>query len=244
MMRAQGLFSQMKGFDMGVRMFAENEQQKASFWKKHKGKILAAAALAGFGGLAYANRDAIMDKVNEYRGKSKGTNEPSPTKPTSGGGSAGSAGINEAANGSTHDGESTSATPEYRQDGQSAGPQVQDSVERQKNEIERQRAELESAIHEKHNMVWQLEDHVNKEGFDNDHADIWAHNVLTLITTTVESIEANPEGLTETQRAHLLSIATKAKKSLKWADAKTKREYEPRFDAIATRIGEMAAIDY
>jgi hypothetical protein len=71
----------MKGFDMGVKMFAENEQQKASFWKKHKGKILAAAALAGLGGLAYANRDAISgwlskgeeDKKSNQTGTVSGT---------------------------------------------------------------------------------------------------------------------------------------------------------------------------
>lgn len=54
------MFAELRGFNAGVRMFAENEGKKKSFWQRHKGKILAGMALAGVGGLAYANRDNIQ----------------------------------------------------------------------------------------------------------------------------------------------------------------------------------------
>jgi len=54
------MFAELRGFNVGVRMFAENEGKKKSFWQRHKGKILAGMALAGVGGLAYANRDNIQ----------------------------------------------------------------------------------------------------------------------------------------------------------------------------------------
>lgn len=53
------MYSELQGFDIGLRLFADNEQKKKNFWQKHKGKILTAAALAGLGGLAYANKDTI-----------------------------------------------------------------------------------------------------------------------------------------------------------------------------------------
>lgn len=54
------MFAELRGFNAGVRLFAENEGKKKSFWQRHKGKILAGMALAGVGGLAYANRDNIQ----------------------------------------------------------------------------------------------------------------------------------------------------------------------------------------
>lgn len=61
------MFSELQGFDIGLRLFADNEQKKQNFWQKHKGKIIAAAALAGLGGLAYANKDKIGDAINSWR---------------------------------------------------------------------------------------------------------------------------------------------------------------------------------
>lgn len=61
------MFSELQGFDIGLRLFADNEQKKQNFWQKHKGKILAGAALAGLGGLAYANKDKIGDAINSWR---------------------------------------------------------------------------------------------------------------------------------------------------------------------------------
>jgi hypothetical protein len=61
------MFSELQGFDIGMRLFADNEQKKQNFWQKHKGKIIAAAALAGLGGLAYANKDKIGDAINSWR---------------------------------------------------------------------------------------------------------------------------------------------------------------------------------
>ena len=61
------MFSELQGFDIGLRLFADNEQKRQNFWQKHKGKILAGAALAGLGGLAYANKDKIGDAINSWR---------------------------------------------------------------------------------------------------------------------------------------------------------------------------------
>lgn len=61
------MFSELDGFNIGVRLFADNEQKKKTFWQKHKGKILAGAALAGLGGLAYANKDKIGDAVKAFQ---------------------------------------------------------------------------------------------------------------------------------------------------------------------------------
>jgi hypothetical protein len=52
-------------FDTETRTFAVAD--KRTFWQKHKGKILAGAALAGLGGLAYANKEAIGDAVTKFR---------------------------------------------------------------------------------------------------------------------------------------------------------------------------------
>jgi hypothetical protein len=51
-------------------MFSDDDKPK-SFWQKHKGKIIAGAALAGLGGLGYAYRDPIKEKAQEaYAGAS------------------------------------------------------------------------------------------------------------------------------------------------------------------------------
>jgi len=59
-MMRRGQYAQLEGFDTALRLFssgddgfrAEAKVRKPSFWKRHKGKILAGAALAGLGGLA------------------------------------------------------------------------------------------------------------------------------------------------------------------------------------------------
>lgn len=61
------MYSELNGFDVGLRLFADNEQKKQNFWQKHKGKIIAAAALAGLGGLAYANKDKINNAISSWR---------------------------------------------------------------------------------------------------------------------------------------------------------------------------------
>ena len=43
-------------------MFSEDGEDKRTFWQKHKGKILAGAALAAAGGAGYYYRDPIKKK--------------------------------------------------------------------------------------------------------------------------------------------------------------------------------------
>jgi len=52
-------------FDTETRTFSVAD--KRTFWQKHKGKILAGVALAGLGGLAYANKEAIGDAITKFR---------------------------------------------------------------------------------------------------------------------------------------------------------------------------------
>jgi len=47
------------------RMFSEDGEDKRTFWQKHKGKILAGAALAAAGGAGYYYRDPIKKKAGE-----------------------------------------------------------------------------------------------------------------------------------------------------------------------------------
>lgn len=62
----RGQYAELRGFNVAAKLFSDKEDGgasgKPSFWKRHKGKLIAAAALAGLGGLgglAYANRDKI-----------------------------------------------------------------------------------------------------------------------------------------------------------------------------------------
>lgn len=70
----RGQYAELRGFNVAARLFSDKEDggasDKPSFWKRHKGKLIAAAALAGLGGLAYANRDKIG-----------GTSDSNPSKP-------------------------------------------------------------------------------------------------------------------------------------------------------------------
>ena len=47
------------------RMFSDGEEDKRTFWQKHKRKILAGAALAAAGGAGYYYRDPIKKKAGE-----------------------------------------------------------------------------------------------------------------------------------------------------------------------------------
>lgn len=56
-------------------MFSEEGEDKRTFWQKHKGKILAGAALAAAGGAGYYYRDPIKKKAGELYDAGKGLAE-------------------------------------------------------------------------------------------------------------------------------------------------------------------------
>ena len=62
-------------FNASTRQFSRtsdatfSEDGKPSFWKRHRGKILAAATLAAIGGLGYANKDNVIETAERVRYK-------------------------------------------------------------------------------------------------------------------------------------------------------------------------------
>ena len=68
-MFSKGMTRELEGFDTAIRLFADTKKksfkEKASeVWKKHKGKIIAGAAIAGAAGLGYGGKK-LYDKAQE-----------------------------------------------------------------------------------------------------------------------------------------------------------------------------------
>jgi hypothetical protein len=57
------------GVTASVETRAFDEGEKPSFWKRHKGKILAGATMAALGGLGYLNKDKLIDTYENIRYK-------------------------------------------------------------------------------------------------------------------------------------------------------------------------------
>jgi hypothetical protein len=69
-MFSKGMTRELEGFDTAIRLFADTKKKSfkekaAEVWKKHKGKILAGAAIAGAAGLGAYGGKKLLDKKAE-----------------------------------------------------------------------------------------------------------------------------------------------------------------------------------
>lgn len=261
----RGQLKELRGFNTAIRLFSGGDDDKPSFWKRHKGKLIAAAALAGLGGLAYANRDKIDTAIKAFKMRDAIPNSV---------GEAGAAPITKRKEpwAQLNRGELTSRIP-VNHETPAIGPhnavkpgQKWDDVERgelatsipdagkppkigvqdavkpdpaQQGSGSKTKGTV-SAMAEKTKLVSACEQRITKEMQDGVGTG-WSDRVLKCLDTTVTYIESNPDGFTNTLQSHLLFAAKKAKSGLRWEPRDIQEQYAPEFDTIVARIADIPA---